>query len=157
MKVGILVLVLACGFTARMGWSYAVGGDDSGRIEVSRIANAQEKESDTTSPGREQNSDDVSTSSSKASSKDSSGDVEISPSGSSSSGASSDDSSDDGTRSQSASGSQYEAATGDDAQYDDGDGLMNAGGPDGGPVPEMPDGSCPVEFPVRGSGACYAG
>jgi hypothetical protein len=33
--------------------------------------------------------------------------------------------------------------------------LFNAGGPTDGPVPPMPDGSCPAEFPVKQSGACY--
>ena len=33
--------------------------------------------------------------------------------------------------------------------------LMNAGGPTAGPVPLMPGGECPAEFPVRNGGACY--
>jgi hypothetical protein len=33
--------------------------------------------------------------------------------------------------------------------------LFNAGGPSSGPVPLMPDGSCPVEYPVKQNGACY--
>ena len=33
--------------------------------------------------------------------------------------------------------------------------LFNAGGPSTGPVPLMPDGSCPVEYPVEQNGACY--
>ncbi len=37
-----------------------------------------------------------------------------------------------------------------------GDGtLMNAGGPADGPMPLMPGGGCPVEFPVQRDGACY--
>jgi hypothetical protein len=35
------------------------------------------------------------------------------------------------------------------------DGLFNAGGPKSGPVPLMPDGSCPAEFPTQQGGACY--
>jgi hypothetical protein len=34
--------------------------------------------------------------------------------------------------------------------------LMNAGGPERGPVPMMPDGSCPQELPVMQDGACYS-
>jgi len=34
--------------------------------------------------------------------------------------------------------------------------LMNAGGPTDGPVPTMPNGSCPKEFPDQRNGACYA-
>jgi hypothetical protein len=33
--------------------------------------------------------------------------------------------------------------------------LFNSGGPTNGPVPLMPDGSCPVEFPVKHNGLCY--
>ena len=34
--------------------------------------------------------------------------------------------------------------------------LLEAGGPEGGPVPTMPDGGCPKEFPTAIHGACYA-
>ena len=34
--------------------------------------------------------------------------------------------------------------------------LMNAGGPTTGPVPMMPNGSCPREFPMIRDGACYS-
>ncbi len=34
--------------------------------------------------------------------------------------------------------------------------LMNAGGPTTGPVPMMPNGSCPREFPTVRDGACYS-
>jgi hypothetical protein len=33
--------------------------------------------------------------------------------------------------------------------------LMDAGGPTAGPVPLMPDGGCPEEYPVRRHGVCY--
>ena len=36
-----------------------------------------------------------------------------------------------------------------------GGGLMEAGGAESGPVPMMPGGACPVEYPVENSGACY--
>lgn len=37
-----------------------------------------------------------------------------------------------------------------------GDGaLLQAGGPESGPVPRMPDGGCPGEYPVKEGGACY--
>jgi hypothetical protein len=39
-------------------------------------------------------------------------------------------------------------------QEDEGE-LMNAGGPSAGPVPIMPNGSCPPEFPERRGDACY--
>ena len=34
--------------------------------------------------------------------------------------------------------------------------LMNAGGPNDGPVPVMPNGGCPKEFPVRQGHVCYS-
>jgi hypothetical protein len=34
--------------------------------------------------------------------------------------------------------------------------LMEAGGPGEGPVPLMPGGACPGEFPTKRGGACYA-
>ena len=34
--------------------------------------------------------------------------------------------------------------------------ILNSGGPEAGPVPLMPSGSCPKEFPVRQGAACYA-
>jgi hypothetical protein len=33
--------------------------------------------------------------------------------------------------------------------------LFDSGGPANGPVPLMPDGGCPVEFPVQHNGLCY--
>jgi hypothetical protein len=43
---------------------------------------------------------------------------------------------------------QYSANTGE---------LLEAGGPGSGPVPTMPDGTCPDEFPEEDGGACYPG
>jgi hypothetical protein len=40
------------------------------------------------------------------------------------------------------------------ADQDDRD-LFNAGGPSSGPVPLMPDGKCPAEYPLKQNGACY--
>jgi hypothetical protein len=34
--------------------------------------------------------------------------------------------------------------------------LFNSGGPTHGPVPLMPDGGCPKEFPVKHGGLCYS-
>jgi hypothetical protein len=36
------------------------------------------------------------------------------------------------------------------------DRMLNSGGPPDGPVPLMPGGECPSEYPVRKDGACYA-
>lgn len=37
-----------------------------------------------------------------------------------------------------------------------GDVLLEAGGPERGPVPQMPGGGCPGEFPVESEGVCEA-
>jgi hypothetical protein len=45
-----------------------------------------------------------------------------------------------------------------DAQYQqntDKGNLFDAGGPTSGPVPLMPDGDCPAEFPIERNEACY--
>ncbi len=157
-KVGIIVLILACGFTARVGWSYVVGGDDTGIIEVSRAANAEAQEAEVSTKDRT-SSATVEDDGTSESSEDgnSSSDVEISPSGSAG-GSSAGDSS---SRSASAN-DQYEDETGAANQYDDGAGsgdsgdLMEAGGPTSGPVPAMSDGGCPVEYPVSQTTGCYA-
>ena len=39
-------------------------------------------------------------------------------------------------------------------QYDDG-ALLEAGGPKTGPIPPMPGGGCPEEFPVERGGSCW--
>jgi hypothetical protein len=39
-------------------------------------------------------------------------------------------------------------------QYDNGGELLEAGGPKAGPMPLMPDGGCPKEFPVRNGNVC---
>ena len=35
------------------------------------------------------------------------------------------------------------------------DDLLKSGGPSNGPLPLMPDGSCPTEYPSKQDGACY--
>ena len=148
-KVGIIVLILACGFTAHVGWSYSVGGDDTGVIEVSRAANAEAQkveapmEDRTSSAASEDDGDPESSEDGNSSSN-----VEIYPSGSAGGSASASD--------------QYEDETGAANQHDDGagsgdsDDLMEAGGPTSGPVPAMPDGGCPVEYPLSQATGCYA-
>ncbi len=51
---------------------------------------------------------------------------------------------------------KYLTAASEQYQKDLGsDNLFDAGGPAAGPVPPMPDGSCPPEFPTKQNGACY--
>lgn len=56
-------------------------------------------------------------------------------------------------------GSDSGDTTSGDEQYDDqvdGGELMDAGGPEDGPVPFMPGGGCPKEFPVESAEGCMA-
>ncbi len=57
-----------------------------------------------------------------------------------------------GTKNAGADDGTSDADAGSD-QYN-GD-LMDAGGPSSGPVPLMPGGGCPIEYPVEHDGACY--
>jgi hypothetical protein len=50
-----------------------------------------------------------------------------------------------------------DATTTETTQYSTDEELFEAGGPEDGPVPPMPGGACPPEFPVNKDGACYAG
>ena len=43
-----------------------------------------------------------------------------------------------------------------DSPQNQGGDLLEAGGPSIGPIPLMPDGGCPEEYPVKHTGACYA-
>lgn len=49
-----------------------------------------------------------------------------------------------------------EDATATDEQYENDD-LLDAGGPETGPAPLMPDGGCPEEFPIEREGGCFRG
>jgi hypothetical protein len=53
------------------------------------------------------------------------------------------------------SASPRPSVDGDDQLLDRYGNLLDAGGPSSGPLPLMPDGGCPREFPVMQDGACY--
>jgi hypothetical protein len=58
-----------------------------------------------------------------------------------------------GTGDDSAAQDQYDSAAGD--QYLGTGDLFDSGGSNIGPVPLMPDGGCPSQFPAERNGACY--
>lgn len=58
-----------------------------------------------------------------------------------------------GSQNGSQGGSSQGGSSGSDGGNRD-DGLMEAGGPTDGPVPVMPGGGCPEEYPVEEAGAC---
>jgi hypothetical protein len=55
---------------------------------------------------------------------------------------------------------QYEDTSSSDVQYEttqyDTSPLMESGGPEDGPVPPLPSGGCPDEFPVEKGKGCFA-
>jgi hypothetical protein len=57
------------------------------------------------------------------------------------------------TASASPSSSASASPSAAEQQYDDG--LLDSGGPTNGPVPLMPDGNCPAEYPTKTNGLCY--
>jgi hypothetical protein len=127
-KLALIALVLACGFTARVGWAHLDLGIWPGMPGASGIANAQEGDSAQTS------NDDI------------------------------DVGRDDATNASTSADVQYDDRTSADVQYEDqtdataqgsSSPLLEAGGPQAGPVPQLPGGGCPPEFPVDASGACY--
>lgn len=133
MKLALCCLVLACGFTARVGWAYMDVGTSTDQISAARAANATKSQEIA-------QSDDLS-----------SEDIDVTADDSTSSGNEADDSA-------TATQSQYGQAT--ENQYEDtsddtSDDLLVAGAPDDGPVPFMPDGECPQEYPVDLIDGCY--
>ena len=51
--------------------------------------------------------------------------------------------------------SSDDASASPDPRPTQNDNLFDSGGPTNGPVPLMPDGGCPVEYPVKHDGLCY--
>lgn len=129
-KLALVALVLACGFTARVAWAYIDFASLSVGLDSARVANAQET----------------------------GGDISVSEDDATGSTSS------DAQGTTTSASDQYEGQTGAADQYDDGtgttpgrDSLMEAGGPRDGPVPPLPGGGCPVEFPVERASGCYTG
>lgn len=151
--VALVVLVLSCGFTARAAWELSrseltqptVGLDlvqsqtDLDCADFASQAEAQaEFDKDTTDPNNlDADNDGIACESLDGGTEDSgtgAGDT---------GGRGSRDGTSDGTSDADAGSDQY-----------NGD-LMDAGGPSSGPVPLMPGGGCPIEYPVEHDGACY--
>jgi len=125
-KVALICLVLACGFTSRVVWAYVDFGSPNGSLNA-----AQAQSSDINLSAKDRTTTGTS-------------------------GTSSDTQSTERTdSSQNASGDQYSNQSNAKDQYS-GSALMNAGGPETGPVPLMSNGTCPIEYPVEHKGSCYS-
>lgn len=129
-KVALVVLIMACGFTGRVAWEYAQGGSAPDRIDAARVANAQESED--AAP-----EDDITITASDD------GDTMVAvpekPV----------------VSTQHAGKDQYAVKDQYATRVQDSGSLLSAGGASKGPVPPMDDGECPVEFPIETPDGCY--
>lgn len=137
-KLALCCLVLACGFTARVGWAYLDVGTAVDTISTARAADV--------SAASSSGSQEI------AQSDSSSEDIEVTAGDGTSTGSESDSSS--GSESTTAAQGQYGDAS-DDQYQDESDDLLSAGGSDDGPVPVMPGGGCPSEYPIDLIDGCY--
>lgn len=128
-KLALCCLVLACGFTARVGWAYIDVGSSVDQISAARAAD---------------------TSSSQEIAQSDSSDINVNADDGASSGSEAE------TTNESTSAAQEQYGDASDDQYEDAsDDLLSAGGSDDGPVPPMPGGGCPSEYPINLVDGCY--
>lgn len=144
MKVALILMILACGFTARVAWAYLDFGESSGKISAANAEVASEVAGD--------NPEQIELAQTDTTDSSNGADIDVTNNNGQSTGSQDDDS---------AADDQYEDGSRD--QYDDEDGsesggLLEAGGSSSriGPVPLMPDETCPAEFPIQRSDGCYA-
>lgn len=131
-KLALCCLVLACGFTARVGWAYLDVGSSEDEISAARAADSSLSQEIAQSNPSENSDINVSSDDATSSGSETEGSNETT----------------------SAAQGQYGDAA--DKQYEDtSEDLLSAGGSDDGPVPLMPDGDCPNEYPVYLVDGCY--
>lgn len=141
LKVATVALLVACVFTARVAWIYFEGNANPHLLGVLQVAQAQDKSSSASMSSSPTSS--ASSSSSSASTSGTSANSTSAAPGTTS--GQSDPSSNAATNQYSSSAS---------SQYSSGTGI-SSGGPRYGPVPLMPNGKCPVEYPVQKASGCY--
>lgn len=137
MKAAVVVLVLACGFTGRVAWEFVAQ-------PASVISAAQAQTSDL----------DCADFASQAAAQAEYDSDPSDPNGLDADGDSIACETLPGGGDGSAAQDQYDAGGAATLEAGNGD-LMNAGGPVSGPVPLMPAGGCPEEYPVERGGACF--
>ncbi len=152
LRVGLVALVLASGFTLRAAWEFM---EVSLPISAtSSLAVAQESDldcSDFSTQAEAQAEYDRDTSDPNRLDADDDGEAcETFDYGGS--GGNNDDGGDNAAQDQYAD-DETPTPTQPNPGNDD---LMNAGGPQDGPVPVMPSGACPAEYPVQKDQSCYA-
>lgn len=131
LRAAVVLLILVSGFTLRVTWEHLT--------DPSTPAMAQEDQYDCASFGSQESAQ-------AELDRDASDPNNLDPDGN---GVACEDY-DYGTgeSTDNASQDQYQQDTGNDD-------LFNAGGPESGPAPRMPDGGCPPAFPEARDGACY--
>ena len=127
-KIALAALVLAIGFTLHAAWVLADVGGKPDSIATAKVADVQEVAQSDSDPDVVIDDFNDDTSSDDQSSE-------------------SDD--------QYSSDDQYDQYISEDQYVDDGT-LMEAGGPEDGPVPFMPGGDCPDEYPNAAKDGCYS-
>jgi hypothetical protein len=134
MRVALVALVLSCGFTLRAAWELANPDATPSNVDFELVQSQADLNcADFASQAEAQAEFDSDT---------------TDPNGLDADG--------DGEACEELGGGS-EAAPGNDTADEDqyNNDLMEAGGPASGPVPMMPGGGCPVEYPVKLDGACY--
>lgn len=143
-KISCVFLILACGFTARVAWAYLDVTSSPDEIRAAQAASNSKVSHQTSS--------------------DSGSDINVTAADSSATNettstfSAQQDQSSSGSQQSTAASSQYsDPSNASEQQYSSGSqNLMSAGGSESGPVPLLPDGGCPPDFPVNLIDGCYA-
>jgi hypothetical protein len=163
LKLAVVVLVLAAGATARITYEQVVNTSTPAQAQTGDLYDCEDfrfqeeaqdiYDTDPSDPyGLDE--DDPNPDDGIACEALPSRDATSSPSSSASPEATSSPSS-SASASPSAAQQQYDEPTAAKQQYEE-EILFDSGGSTVGQVPLMPDGSCPVEFPVKANGACHS-
>ena len=140
LRTALVALVLACGFTLRAGWEFSYPDAAPAAVSVDLAQSRNDLDcADFDSQEEAQAEYDSDTSDPNNLDADNDGIA--------------CETLDGGSEDTPGNGGGGGNAT--DDQYGDDD-LMDAGGPAGGPVPPMPGGGCPVEYPAERDGACHS-
>lgn len=146
LKAAVVALVLACGFTGRMAWEFTA--EPQSTIRTAQAQTGDRDCPDFSSQAEAQAVFDADPSDPERLDADEDGQAcETFDYGTGGGNENNDNAADD----------QYNNDTTTPKQRDQGnDDLMNAGGPEDGPVPVMPGGGCPEEYPVERDDGCYS-
>lgn len=153
LKAAVIMLILACGFTGRMAWEFMA--EPQSTIRTAQAQTGDRDCPDFSSQAEAQAVFDADPSDPERLDADDDGQAcETFDYGTGGDNGNDDSSGDNG-----AAEDQYDnddGTTTPPTKDKGNDGLMNAGGPEDGPVPVMPGGGCPEEYPVERDDGCYS-